>query len=347
MKEAPYEEALKTLEAIFGDRLKPSEAREPGVAEHPISVMPVNAGEVQLLAEVAQRYSIPLAPQGAGTIAGAADDEESILVRFDLMRHTKLPEDEEPWVETEPGASWLELEEELSVLGRGLAVYPTSAPRATVGGWLATDGLGVGSYEYGWLSENVLSADVVSPGGELRVVQGRDLHVATGTEVEAAVFVSAKLRTRVANQDRPFAVSYETVEALLGAVNDTVEVGIPLWHLAFLDPAMARARGLGEDYLLFGAYPGERSEEVEEGIRHMAKDHEGNVLPAAGTHRVWTERFFPVAPAHATPVADRTFAPIFQLTEILSRERSRERIALQGTIARSKEVLILTFEPRA
>jgi FAD/FMN-containing dehydrogenase len=49
----------------------------------------------------------------------------------------------------------------------GLAVYPTSAPRATVGGWLATDGLGVGSFEYGWLRENVLSASVVLPGGEL------------------------------------------------------------------------------------------------------------------------------------------------------------------------------------
>jgi hypothetical protein len=41
----------------------------------------------------------------------------------------------------------LELDDELRARGRGLAVYPTSAPRATVGGLVATDGLGVGSFE--------------------------------------------------------------------------------------------------------------------------------------------------------------------------------------------------------
>jgi hypothetical protein len=41
----------------------------------------------------------------------------------------------------------LELDDELRARGRGLAVYPTSAPRATVGGLVATDGLGAGSFE--------------------------------------------------------------------------------------------------------------------------------------------------------------------------------------------------------
>ncbi len=91
------------------------------------------------------------------------------------MRRTRLPGGEEPWVEAEPGVSWLHLDDGLRVRGRGLAVYPTSAPRATVGGWLATDGLGVGSFEYGWLSENVLSAGVVLPGSERREVAGEEL----------------------------------------------------------------------------------------------------------------------------------------------------------------------------
>ena len=128
----------------------------------------MSAEEVRLLAEVAGRFSVPLVALGGGTISEDAVEKGSILVRFDLMRRTQLPDPEEQWAEAEPGVSWLQLDDELRLLGRGLAVYPTSAPRATVGGWLAMDGLGVGSFEYGWLHENVLSASVVLPGGARR-----------------------------------------------------------------------------------------------------------------------------------------------------------------------------------
>jgi FAD/FMN-containing dehydrogenase len=59
-------------------------------------------------------------------------------------------------VEVEPGVTWMVLEERLRERGIGPTVYPTSAPRSTVGGWLAENGLGVGSFEYGWLLQNVL-----------------------------------------------------------------------------------------------------------------------------------------------------------------------------------------------
>ena len=62
------------------------------------------------------------------------------MIRFDLMRDLKIPEFEEPWVEAEPGVLWLEMDDNLRVRGRSLVVYPTSAPRSTVGGWLALDG---------------------------------------------------------------------------------------------------------------------------------------------------------------------------------------------------------------
>ena len=106
-----------------------------------------------------------------------AVEKGSILVRFDLMRRTQLP-DPEQWAEAEPGVSWLQLDDELRLLGRGLAVYPER--RATVGGWLAMDGLGVGSFEYGWLHENVLSASVVLPGGELAEVAGEEVRSFVG-----------------------------------------------------------------------------------------------------------------------------------------------------------------------
>jgi hypothetical protein len=116
------------------------------------------------------------------------------------MRSLWLSDADEHLVEAEPGALWLELDNALRVRGRGLTVYPTSAPRATIGGWLAQDG--VGPSEYGRLSENVVSADVVMPGGTHRTVAGDKLHPVVGCE--KGIVVRATLQTGRAENDTPW-----------------------------------------------------------------------------------------------------------------------------------------------
>jgi len=108
---------------------------------------------------------------------------------------------------------------------------------------------------------------------------------------------------------------------------------------------MARARRLEENYLLFGAYPQERAHEVEAGLRDTTESHRGRILSAAQAHRVWGERFFPVAPSHPTPgPVAREIVSVAELPEALRRKSFRsERTALQGTVARSAEVLLLAI----
>jgi FAD/FMN-containing dehydrogenase len=352
MKDALHSEALEAIEGIFGDRAKRSPVGEVGTRDEALAVVsPVNVREVELLAEVAGRYSLPLAALGAGTAFDTPGaPEKSVLVSFDLMRDVRIRGGEELWVRAEPGAPWLELENNLSTHGWGLAVYPTSAPRATVGGWLATDGIGVGSFEYGRLSENVLSADVVLAGGELRPLRGEELRPFVrpgGTAGDAAgLVVAATMRTRRADADAPFAAAFDEPEDLLESIASLREARAPLWHLAFLDPGMVRARSLYDGYLLFGAYPAERASVVEEVLRETFEPHHGRLLPAAESYRVWGERFFPMAPSQPTPTsAQRTLVPMTELPEALldTRERSTDP-AIQGTVSRSGEVLLLTFD---
>lgn len=368
MTEASHEEALRTLMEVFEHRIARRLVRRRRLiregqpeAEGPLAfVLPVSAEEVQLLAQVAERHRVPLVALGAGT---APDPDEtgtevgsvlrdakkgSILVRFDLMRRTRLPADfEESWAEAEPGALWLELDNDLRARGRGLAVYPTSAPRSTVGGWLAMDGIGVGSFEYGWLRENVLSADVVLPGGERREVRGEDLRSFVGPGSSGGIVVSAKLRTRRADTDIPFAAAFGDAESLIGAVAGLFEAGVPLWHLAFVYPEMSYARGLGEDYLLFGAYPRKRDAEVEEGLLGELEPYRGHALAAAEAYLVWGQRFFPAVPSHPIPRVTRRFVSVAELPQTFPGAGDRpERTAVQGTVARSGEVLLLTFDAR-
>ena len=170
-----YEQALKTLEKTFKDRIRRPSRESDTKSGALASVLPLHAEEVELLAREAARYSMPLAAVGGGTSPEPVAEEGKLLVRFDLMRGVRLPDRDGGWAEAEPGTPWLKLDEELRLRDMGLALYPTSAPRATVGGWLATDGLGVGSFEFGRLRENVLSASVVLPGGERREVPGEEV----------------------------------------------------------------------------------------------------------------------------------------------------------------------------
>jgi FAD/FMN-containing dehydrogenase len=349
MMEESCEEALGVLRETFEDRLRRRlliREREPNT-ESPVSfVLPTSVEEVEVLSEVAQRHSIPLVAQGAGTARDPDSEKRSLVVRFDLMRRMQLPADfEEPWVEAEPGTLWLELDNALHARGMSLAVYPTSAPRTTIGGWLAMDGIGVGSFEYGWLRENVVSADVVLPGGERREVLGEELHSFVGPEGRAGIIVGARLRTRRSQGDLPVGFAFEDREDLLASVAELVQADVPLWHLAFLNREMARARHLGDIHLLFGAYPGERAEQVVTGLQDVLEHHRGLILPPAELYRVWGQRFFPVAPSHPTPKTVREFVSIVDLPEVLGGAGARpEHFALQGTVARSGEVLLLTFD---
>src|SRR5215211_3704192 len=142
MTASSYEQALKTLEQTFRDRIRRPTGENGTKSGALASVLPLHAEEVELLAREAARYSLPLAAVGGGTSPEPVAEEGKLLVRFDLMRGIRLPHRDRGWAEAEPGTPWLKLDEELRLRDLGLAVYPTSAPRATVGGWLATDGLG-------------------------------------------------------------------------------------------------------------------------------------------------------------------------------------------------------------
>jgi FAD/FMN-containing dehydrogenase len=343
--EALHEGALAEIEEVFGDRMKRRLQGSTGsVPDGALaSVFPTSAEEVVLLARTAERHSLPLVALGAETAPQTPAKEGKILVRFDLMRGLWLPDTDEPWAEAEPGALWLELDNDLRVRGRGLTVYPTSAPRATVGGWLAQDGIGVGSFEYGRLRENVVSAVVVMPGGERRSVGGEELRSFLGPEGGRGIVVSARLRTRRADNDVPCALAFGDREDLARAVASISHDGVPLWHLGFLSLQMARLRGLGEEYVLFGAYPGERDEPVGAALRKVASSTGGRMIPTTEAYRVWGERFFPVAPSRPTPIlSDRKFVTV---EETLAFLKSRSEKAIQGTVARSGEVLLLAFDP--
>jgi FAD/FMN-containing dehydrogenase len=343
------EEVLKTFEESFGSRFVPHAADEAEPhAEQPFaSVFPESAKEVESLMKLAEHHSIPLVARGAGTAPYSGKVPRVLVVRFDGMRDTRLPEESgEDWVDVEPGVTWMVLGNRLREKGMGPTVYPTSAPRSTVGGWLAENGVGVGSYEYGWLLENVLSVEVVLAGGKRDHIEGEALKHFVGSRGSMGFFVRARLATRRADGDVPVGAVFRDAGDLGNAVLDLYRGGVPLWHLGFLNAAMARAGSLEEGHVLIGAYPGERASLVEPALQRASESHRGHVVTHEEAYRIWEQRFFPAEPVGPIPTPGRAFLQGARLPLTLVKlERKLAGVAIQGTVSRMGEVSLLAFDP--
>src|ERR671912_42628 len=104
MTESSHEQALKTLEKTFKDRIRRPSGENEAKSGALASVLPLHAQEVELLAREVARYSMPLAAMGGGTSPEPIAEEGKLLVRFDLMRGVRLPHGDMGWPET--GWGW-------------------------------------------------------------------------------------------------------------------------------------------------------------------------------------------------------------------------------------------------
>src|SRR5215208_1204789 len=344
------EAALRTIEDTFGTRFVPHAADEADPnAEQPFaSVFPESAKEVESLVKLAEHHSIPLMARGAGTAPYSGKVPRALVVRFDGMRNIRLPEESgEDWVEVEPGVTWMVLGNRLREKGMGPTVYPTSAPRSTVGGWVAENGVGVGSYEYGWLLQNVLSVEAVLAGGGRSIIEGGEaLRHFVGSRGSMGFVVKAWLTTRRASGDVPVAVLFRDAGDLGKAIMDLDRGGAPLWHLGFLNAAMARAKRFELYPVLFGAYPKERAPWVEPALQSVVESHRGEILPREDAQRAWEQRFFPASHLGPIPRPGRAFVRGARLAQTLMEiERRFAGVAIQGSVSRWGEVALLAFDP--
>lgn len=341
MEATARQELLRKLGERFGSRCKPAAGRAGALA----TVSPVNAGEAEYLARTARQYSVKLSPAGAGVDPDLPEPAgDIVLVSTGMMRTIRFPDDERGAVEVEPGVLWVDLEDELRASHRALTVYPSSAPRSTVGGWIARDGLGLGSFAHGWLKENVLCARVITPAGEPRTLTGEDLDLAVGAMGKSGLIVHATLKLRQTRGDRPFAATFTAAEALQNAIGSLLERRPPLWHLGFMNPPMARAMHSQERYLIFGAYPASGAAPAENELLKALGQNRGRPLAPAEAYRIWGSRFFPVVPARPTPSPGRILIPASRIGAVLNHLRSIPgEPAVTGSVSRDGSALLLAF----
>ena len=142
-----------------------------------VVVQPQNEEDLAELVRWASEKKIPLVPRGKGSsgYGGIIPTRKGIVIDFYRMKDVISVDLKSETVTVQPGITWEQLDRRLKPEGLTIRLYPTSYPSSSAGGWLAQGGAGIGSYEYGWFSDNVVSVRIVLPGGDVKELSGKGL----------------------------------------------------------------------------------------------------------------------------------------------------------------------------
>ena len=234
-----------------------------------VVTQPVDVPSLQNLVWYATDNNIPLVPRGNGTSGwgGSIPTKGGICVSLSGMSKVLYFNEFEQGITVEAGITWRDLLSFLGRLGFTLPVYPSSATAATVGGFVASGGLGIGSTRHGDILKQVIGIEAVLPNGKV-VRMGRVLldpqddtlrgkamdgnqwlgkqlaaeglgtpeqesKLITGTYGILGIITKVTLRTIPSLQLIPFACSFESMPDLVTAATKIISEAQP-YYLKFL-----------------------------------------------------------------------------------------------------------------
>jgi glycolate oxidase len=316
-----------------------------------IVVRPRSAEEVSKIVKLARKEDVPITPRGAGSwgIGGGVASQGGILLDMTSMNKIIEIDEENLYITVEAGITWKEvitklarMEKDAGTTKHGLKIgsYPSSAPAATIGGWINTGGVGISSYKYGGAENQLRSLEVVLPNGNIintgfpKVVansSGYDLtRLFVGSEGTLGIITKATLKL-YPKPEKFLALSYSLPDIEKGAKAIdmiTKEDFTPL-HMSYLDKnhnEYLRELGLSDHEigaLVNVALEGSSATvaEQEKIIDAIMMENGGEKLSEEIAMHEWDERFFELRVKRLGPslILYEVFVPVSDLYEAIRR----------------------------
>lgn len=335
-------------------------------------VQPASEEELVALVKWAQVNKVPLVPRGRSTsgYGGVLPVKGGVVIDFYRLDRLLSVDTAAQTVTVEPGIVWMELDRALAREGLTLRLYPTSYPSSTVGGWLAQGGGGIGSFEYGWFAENVVSARVVQPDGTRKTFSGDELELVADAEGITGLISQVTLRVRPLEPERVLAAQFDTAAQLVRAIQGVVQAQTPLWSISFINPKMAELKNkaplkhlhdepyheppqLPEKYVGIFAYPESRAADVELTLKAEIAKAGGARLPGEIAQHEWDDRFDLMKVKRLGPavIPAEVLVPLDNLAGALAdvEARIKQPLVLEGMLVggqdRLTQVILLGFVP--
>jgi glycolate oxidase len=190
-----------------------------------VVVRPTSVAQISEVVKVAYKHGIPIVPRGNGSwgLGGCMPTSCGIVVDM-ASKMNKIIEinTEELYVKVGAGCTWKKLLETCMKKGYIIGSYPSSFPSATLGAWIATNGMGIGAYKYGSAKDNILNMEVVLSDGTILATgdnrmgsykKGYNMNqVFAGSEGTLCVFGTVTFRLYPMGIIKPTAYNYETLK---------------------------------------------------------------------------------------------------------------------------------------
>jgi Fe-S oxidoreductase/FAD/FMN-containing dehydrogenase len=377
------------LESIVGDRVRVDRVERrmysADIGEMPRLVKPfVSAGlaggvvrprteaEVVALVRFAGGNALKLVPRGASTsgYGGVLPVEGAIVVDLSGMHQILEVDAAARTVRVQPGLIWEELARGLVSHGLALRLYPSSTPSSSVAGWLAQGGAGFGSYEYGMFKDNVASARVVLPTGEVRTFTGSELAtLIADAEGITGIITEVTVMLRDLEPEVHRLVAFTDALALNAALRDISVQALPIWSITFLNPESTRLKKklphrhghpyeeahshyepvMPEAFLAVIAYPESRTGRVDAALAAIITAHDGSELPKEAAEHEWEQRFAPMRLKRVGPsiIPTEVVVPLTELAAVLREidAKIHQPFVLEGMVGKGDRVVLLGFIP--
>ncbi|MFA4986065.1 MAG: FAD-binding and (Fe-S)-binding domain-containing protein [Candidatus Brocadiia bacterium] len=273
-------------------------------------VQPVSEAEVVELMKWAISKGIAVTPRGKASsgYGGVLPIKKGLVIDSYRLRNLKSVDKQAMTATVEAGATWEKLDAQLAKHDLTLRLYPTSYPSSTVGGWLAQGGAGIGSYESGWFRENVVSARVVLPSGEVRTFQGPDLEVISDAEGITGFITEVTIKVMKKADFDVISLGCPNPYDLQKLIEAMIAQDLPIWSLMFINPRMAELKNrsplmehlghpiehrvlLPASYIVTLAFRREDFAAAKAKLTNMIRPCEAEILSDEIAQHEWASRF--------------------------------------------------------
>ncbi|MDP4160302.1 MAG: FAD-binding oxidoreductase, partial [Bacillota bacterium] len=330
-------------------------------------VRPRSSQQLQQLMQFATKNAVPVTPRGRSTtmMGGSYPIFGGISVDMTARQGIINLDESALTIKIMSGTNWETVLKFLRKRGLTLYCYPTSAPSATIGGWLANGGvglskggLGIGSSRYGYAADTVVDLGVVLSTGEYieSIAATTRLKVKDfiGSDGILGIFdtVTLKVRPLPARQEA-FSYNFKDIEKLCLAVEKSASLS-PFFLLIEDEVMLGFKKKAGlhvpaaqnlVTIVLEGDGP-----QLESDIRELRKimdTHRGQELAQEIAKEEWESRYYAMRHKKAGPnlLGGEFSAPICRLTEVIRRVKKLGNaknitIGIHGTLG-VNEVLFM------
>lgn len=320
------------------------------------------------LVNFARKYKIPIVPRAGASsgYGGIIPTKGGIIADVTPMRKIIDIDKENLKVTVGAGAVWYDLESKLNDEGLAVRAVPSSALSATVGGWLAQNGVGYGSYEYGWSQDTMESAKVVLANGEIKEFSGDELGKIIGTMGTTGIITQVTLKLRKYEKTAAISAGFPDASSMKEAIKKVEEKNIPIWAISFLNPQWADMKNnapykthygetvdehrpeLPHSYICNFAYP--ESRDVS-GLEDLIKEAGGEILPDEIAEHETQEWFRSMKVKRLGPsfIPAEVVVPVDKI-DTMFKEIDKKiglPVLVEGMVTKGKETIMLCFIPHS